>query len=203
MSMSYQAGIFRTRLLVGLLPLVFNGCAFGPVPFDIQGQAAPMINRDGTGAPLSVVVRLYQLRTQDAFSKLSFDMVSSGRSDSELLGSDLVAKRELIMVPGKKYLGFDQVLPDAKYVGIVALFRKPDTHYWRYLVDAQTVRSKGLRFGVAECYMTLEGATPAAIPGQPLNAKPACTVAQASQARPAAPARKSKAAKMRRMAQAQ
>lgn len=200
--MSYQAGSFRTRRLLAVLPLVFSGCAIGPVPIDIQGQAAPVINRDGNGAPLSVVVRVYQLRTQDAFNKLSFDMVSSGRSDSELLGSDLVGKTELIMVPGKKSLGFDKLLPEAKYLGIVALFRKPDAQYWRYLVDAQAVRSKGLRFSVQECYLTLEGMNPTAIPGQPLNAKPTCAAPQPPQAKSTVHTRKSKA-RMRRMVQSQ
>jgi len=149
------------------------GCA-GPKPYEIRGQAAPMINRNSNGAPLSVVVRLYQLKSQDTFNKLSFDLAASGRSDAELFGGDLVGKSEFIVVPGKKYTGNDIVLPDTKYVGIVAYFRKPDANYWRFLVDASTVRSKGMSFRVQDCYLELDGINPVAIPGQPPNAKPSC-----------------------------
>jgi type VI secretion system protein VasD len=160
-------------MAISLLSTLVAGCA-GPTPYEIRGQAAPMINRNSNGAPLSVVVKLYQLKSQEAFNKLSFDLASSGRNDNELFGSDLVAKSEFIVMPGRKYTGNDIVQPDTKYVGVIAYFRKPDAHYWRYLVDASTVRNKGLSFRVQECYLVLDGIKPTEIPGQPLNVTPSC-----------------------------
>jgi type VI secretion system protein VasD len=147
-----------------------------PAPFEISGQATPSINRDTNGAPLSVVVRLYQLKEREAFNKLSFDLLASGRSDSELFGSSLTGKSEFVMLPGTKYNAGDKVLPDTKYIGIVALFRKPDANHWRLLVDAKTVREKGLNFLVQDCSLALNGIKPVAIPGQALDAKPNCSV---------------------------
>lgn len=173
MTMEYQARFRRAVLAASLLPALLAGCV-GPTPYDIRGQAAPMINRNNNGAPLSVVVKLYQLKNRDAFNKLSFDMASSGRSDNELFGPELIGKSEFIVVPGRKYVGNDKVQSEANYIGIVAYFRKPDPHYWRYLVDASAVRSKGLSFKVQDCYLMLDGIKPTEIPGQPLNAKPSC-----------------------------
>lgn len=154
--------------------LILAGCASGPKTYEIRGEAAPVINRDASGKPLSVVVRVYQLKDAGEFSKLTFDNLASGRPESELLGQDLLEKNEVILVPGAKYAGTEKIKEEAKHVGVVAFFRQPDQHYWRYLVDADKVRSEGLTFRVQDCYLLLTNLKPSPIPGQPINAKPAC-----------------------------
>ncbi|WP_206047057.1 type VI secretion system lipoprotein TssJ, partial [Noviherbaspirillum denitrificans] len=76
------------------------GCASGPKTYEIKAVADPVINRDVSGRPLSVVVHLYQLKESGEFSKLTFDTVASGRPLSELLGKDLLEMSEVVMVPG-------------------------------------------------------------------------------------------------------
>jgi type VI secretion system protein VasD len=161
---------------LGLLVLAgLVGCASGPKTYEIKGEADPMINKDISGKPLSVVVRLYQLKDAEEFSRLTFDTLASGRPESELLGQDLLEKNEVILVPGAKYVGKEKLKDDAKYVGVVALFRQPDPHYWRYLVEADKVRAGGLSFKVQDCYLLLANLKPSPIPGQPANATPFCT----------------------------
>jgi len=106
-----------------------------PAKFEVSVEASPTINRDPNGDPLSVVIRLYQLKDKGEFSKLTFDVASSGRTDQELMGADFLGKEEFVMVPGAKYAKLDEVTPGTKFVGIVAFFRKPDPNYWRYLVS--------------------------------------------------------------------
>ncbi len=154
--------------------LVLAGCASGPKTYEIKGEADPIVNRDISGKPLSVVVHVYQLKDASEFSKLTFDTLASGRTAAELLGQDLLEKNEIMMVPGAKYASTDKLKEDTKHVGIVAFFRQPDPHYWRLLVDADKVRSDGLNFKVQDCYISLLSGKPTLIPGQPAQAKPTC-----------------------------
>lgn len=150
------------------------GCASGPKPYEIKATADPVINRDVSGRPLSVVVHIYQLKDAGEFSKLTFDMLASGRPLSDLLGKDLLEMSEVMLIPGGKHVGTDKVHQDAKHVGIVAFFRQPDQHYWRMLADADKVRSNGLNFRVQDCYLTLDTPKPSLIPGQPANPPAVC-----------------------------
>jgi type VI secretion system protein VasD len=164
--------VLVTTGLFGLL--VLAGCASGPKTYEIKGEADPVINRDISGMPLSVVVHVYQLKDAGEFSKLTFDTLASGRAVSDLLGKDLLEKNEVMLVPGTKYAGTEKISSEARHVGVVAFFRQPDQHAWRFLVDADKVRSSGLNFRVQDCYISLLGGKPSLIPGQPSDSKPVC-----------------------------
>jgi len=164
----------RTLAMALMGALTLLGCASGPKTFEIKGEADPVINRDISGKPLSVVVHLYQLKDAGEFTKLTFDMLASGRPVAELLGRDLLEKNEVMLVPGATHVGTDKINNDTKHIGIVAFFRQPDPHYWRLLVDASQVRNNGLSFRVRDCYLSLSHPKPTIIPGQPDNMVPAC-----------------------------
>ena len=151
--------------LPSLLALaLLSGCASGPKTYNITGEAEPVINRDISGRPLSVVVRIYQLKDATEFSKLTFDTLASGRPESQFLGADLLERNEVILVPGTRYTSNDKIKPEAKYIGVVAFFRQPDAHHWRFLVDTEQVRSKGLNFRVQDCYLVLNSPKPVPLP---------------------------------------
>jgi len=175
--MKISADNIAIRLLTFTTYLaLLGGCASTPEPkpYQIQANADPVINRDISGKPLSVVVRLYQLKQEKEFDQLTFDLATSNRTDAELFGESLLQRSELLLVPGTTHISTETILPDTKYLGVVAYFRKPDTHYWRYLIDAQQVREKGLNFQALDCYLRLKDIKAATIPGQPLDAKPTC-----------------------------
>ena len=161
-------------LCFGMGVLALGGCAAGPATYDVRGLADPVLNRDVSGKSLSVVVRLYQLKQPTEFSKLAFDSLASGRPETELLGADLIEKSEVVVLPGTQHISTEKLSENANYLGVVAFFRQPEPHYWRYLIPASQVRSKGVTFRLQDCYITLVDGKPAAIPGQPLNAKPEC-----------------------------
>ena len=174
--------VFSAILILSLILLV-TACSSPPKTFGIRGEGDPFLNRDINGKSLSVVVSVYQLKDAREFSKLTFDTLASGRSESELLGPALLEKSDAVVVPGGLYSGSEKLLEDTKFVGIVAFFRRPDPHYWRQLVDAETVRSQGLNFRVQDCYVVLAGTKGIALPGQPLNARPECGTASAQSPR--------------------
>lgn len=157
--------------------LFLSACATpqqGPKQYDIRANAEPVINRDAAGKPLSVVVRLYQLKQPNDFNQLTFDLAASGRSDAELLGTSMVQKNEVVLIPGGQFIDKELLAPDTKYVGVIAFFRRPDNNFWRYLIDAEEVKKKGLTLLIKDCYLSLQSPTPIAIPGQVLDAKPVC-----------------------------
>lgn len=116
----------------GMLVLGGFGCGKPKIPcplpsikIAVEGEATSTINRDANGDPLSVVVRVYHLEDKAEFAKLTFDLITSGRTDQELLGADFISRFEFVIVPG------------TKYIGVVAFFRKPDPNCWRYLVSME------------------------------------------------------------------
>lgn len=173
-------------LLSSLMSFGLAGCATAPKTYEIHGEAGSIVNRDSGGKSLSVAVRIYQLKEATEFSKLTFDTVASGRPESELLGDELLSQSEIIMIPSGKQSNKEALLDGAKYLGIVGLFRQPDRHYWRFLVEADKIRSDGLAFKIQDCYLVLLSPKPAAIPGQPAGSPPSCTeVSQPMAANPA------------------
>lgn len=167
-------------LVVAALLSLLNGCATAPEPapapkpYEVRANADAVINRDISGKPLSVVVRLYQLKQAKEFDLLTFDLATSTRTDAELFGDSLIKRSEILMVPGTTHISTQMLLPETKYLGVVAFFRRPDPQYWRFLIDADQIRAKGLSFQALDCYLRLNEMKPTSIPGQPLDAKPTC-----------------------------
>lgn len=154
--------------------LTFTGCASGPTQYQINASANPLINRDTSGEPLSVVIHLYQLRGRSAFDQLSFDTAANSRDEREVFGDEFIARTEMVVVPGATQTLADKLASDARYVGITGLFRQADGQNWRYLVDAKAVRRKGLHFVVEDCHLKMLEPDPLTIPGQVAGHYPQC-----------------------------
>jgi type VI secretion system protein VasD len=152
------------------------GFAHGPEDYALKGVADALLNRDINGQSLSVVVRLYQLSGKTEFTRLTFDAVASGRSDTELFPKELVAANEVVLVPADTQEITDKLLPETRYVGMVGFFRRPDTQNWRFLVDARAVRNEGLNFAVRDCYFAAIQPKPEPIPGQSAGYTPECAM---------------------------
>lgn len=174
-----------------ILAMASGGCgapkALPSAQVAVEGEAAPTINRDAHGDPLSVVVRVYHLKDKAEFSRLTFDMATSGRPDEELLGPDFLGRSEVVVVPGNLFRKTMDLAPGTNYLGIVAFFRKPDPNHWRCLVSKEQLRMTHadrkawqgrklplLAFKVQDCFLSLTTCRPEPIPGLPPNAKPEC-----------------------------
>lgn len=168
-------GTLRAALVATLA--IFASACSGPSAVTYQGQAGPNINRDERGRPLSVVVHVHQLKSSQAFSRLTSEALASGKSEAELLGADLLASRELVLLPGSKFEVEEEIREDTRYIGVVGFFRRPDPQFWRLLLDADAVRSKDLQLKVEDCYLQAIKPLHTPIPGQPKVFRASCPAA--------------------------
>lgn len=154
--------------------LFLSGCASNEAVL-VSGDAAAQLNRDSRGKPLSVVVRIYQLKSDRAFNRLSMEALAAGKPDKELLAPELLEMREMTLLPGARVTVSDFVVsPEASHIGLVAMFRQPDRHFWRLLFDANAVRSKGLQFVAEDCYLRAVKPPASLLPGQPKSLQVEC-----------------------------
>lgn len=87
------------------------------------------LNPDRKGVPLPVVVRVYQLNDKGAFESATFNQI--WKNDEGILGGTLLTRNELILNPASKNKVELDRHEQAKYVGIVAVFRNPVDRKWR------------------------------------------------------------------------
>jgi type VI secretion system protein VasD len=131
------------------------------------------------------VLYIYQLKDRQAFARLTFEDFLSGKSDADLLGEELINKTERVMLPGTKESLNAALLPDTRFVGVVAMYRLPAPQQWRYLIPAEQIREKSFwRFSdqknisirLHDCYMTVDGVELDLIPGQRSDLPTTCSV---------------------------
>jgi type VI secretion system protein VasD len=112
-----------------LLVLTMVACSGPMVRLDLKSDAT--LNPDRKGDPLPVVVRVYQLNDKGAFESATFNQL--WKNDAAILGKTMLTRNELILNPASN----DKVELDrheqAKYVGVVAVFRNPVDRRWRAL----------------------------------------------------------------------
>jgi type VI secretion system protein VasD len=115
-----------------MLMLTFAGCASAPpkpTTAEIRIAVADNVNPDAGGRPSPLVLHLYELTSMAAFQ--GADLFSLLERDKETLGSELRAKEELILQPGKVVRIDRQLHADTRHVAVVAAFRGWETAVWR------------------------------------------------------------------------
>jgi len=100
-----------------------------PAKLHIDVTAAADSNLGPGGKPLPVVVRIYELKGQGAFTTADFFALYD--KDAEVLGSELIARDEVTLAPGQSLPIERPLKPDATYLGAVAAFRDIDRAHWR------------------------------------------------------------------------
>ena len=116
---------------IAVLCLVFSllawGCS-GP-RVDLGLSSTANLNLNSFDEPLPVVTRVYQLADDQAFQKATFEQL--WKNDLMTLGDALLTKDEIVMDPAAQqkltYMRHEQ----ARFVGVVAIFRQPEDVQWR------------------------------------------------------------------------
>jgi type VI secretion system protein VasD len=137
-----------TRFFVGLIFLLllvpFAACgAKKPVQISVAISAVSNLNPDSSGNPLSVVVRIYQLKDRGRFERADYDAL--WKNEKETLADDLIQQVERVLRPGSQEIVAFQGNPAAAFIGVVALFRNPSGDSWRKVIP---ISSKVGKFSV-------------------------------------------------------
>ena len=149
--------ITRASLLL-LLALSVAGCGKSPIVLarpkpatsPLMISASADTNPDANGRPSPVVVRLYQLKADDAFVNAEFFPLFD--DDMKVLGPALVSRDEYVLAPAEKRMVEVAVSDDTKFLGAVAAFRDIRNAEWRVLVP---VTRKGLNVAVERTRVVL------------------------------------------------
>lgn len=127
----------------------------------VQTHAGTGLNADDKGRALAVTMKFYRLKDATAFTQASYEALSSYEKERTALGGDLVDVKEATLLPGQEFqrsLTMDQ---DAKYIGVVVLFRRPFPDRWRFVFSGKEAgNQKGIVLGVHNCAMTVSKGTP-------------------------------------------
>ncbi|MEQ2026261.1 type VI secretion system lipoprotein TssJ [Xenorhabdus szentirmaii] len=89
---------------------------------DFTPRAA--LNTDGDQAPLTTMVRVYQLKDRKAFDGADYQQLL--RQDEVILKNDLLAQQAVLVMPDGS-VSLDMPMEnDTQFVAVVGLFRVPD-----------------------------------------------------------------------------
>ena len=106
------------------------------------------------GQSLSLVVRIYQLRSAQSFEVMTYKQANASDAGKAALGDDLVSMSEVTLLPGKSY-ELPQTAPgEVTAIGVIGLFHAPAVNRWRLSFDARASSSAGIRIGVHACSLT-------------------------------------------------
>jgi type VI secretion system protein VasD len=119
---------------IAILCSLLAACG-GPSPtrLAMTVTASSQLNPNSDNQPSPTVVSIYDLKSQTTFMSASFDDLFY--NDTATLGGDLLAHRQLNMLPGRTLTLKDEAAPGTTFVGVVAGFRMPQGAAWRGVLE--------------------------------------------------------------------
>lgn len=129
---------------------------------------AQNLNAGNGKKALALVVKVYYLRSLDRFNTAPFNDFLSKSKARAALGSDLLDSREMLLLPGQRYISTEHLPLNARYLGVVALFRTPAVKRWRFAYDVTGSENSGITLGMHSCAMSsTSGALVTELPNDP------------------------------------
>ena len=125
-----------------------------PVEVPLKIHAGERLNTSRNGQPLSLVLRVYTLRSPERLKSLTHARLIPPEGDRDALGEDLVAMRELVLIPGRSYELTLKVTGEADTIGIAGLFRAPHADRWKLAFNARRSADGGIVVGAHACALT-------------------------------------------------
>lgn len=116
--------------------------------------AGEQLNTTSDGKSLSLVMKIYVLRSPERLTMLTYPEISTPDSEKEALGDSLISVREITVIPGKSYDLQLKVPGEANTIGIVGMFRAPFAYRWKLAFDTKNSFDTGLIVGAHACALT-------------------------------------------------
>lgn len=140
------------------------------------------LNTNGGGQSLSTVVRIYQLKTPQAFEQLSYAQFQS--DDLDGLKADLLATKDVVLRPDAAASISEPMKEETQYVGVVALFRDSGkSAAWKLVIPKKQWKSTDpVKIVAYNNVLELAGAKPGLDkPQAPQQSIPAAPIPAASE----------------------
>lgn len=115
----------KMAVLIWVALFVLAGCG-NMVKVDVKSDKN--LNIVGSGSPLPVVVRVYQLSDDSAFKSAGFRDL--WKKDAEVLGATLLSSKEIVMQPDSSQKISVPLDEKTKFVAVFAAFRNSDAAKW-------------------------------------------------------------------------
>ena len=136
----------------------FSACSKGiitpaPTRIVLEIETSGTINPDLQRIPSPVVVRFYQLKSPLKF--VEADFISLYENDKQVLGEDLVHRREILLRPNdKKFIDFE-VGDAVKAIAGLAAFRQHQAGRWSALVMIESHKTTTIHVSVTGTTITM------------------------------------------------
>ena len=161
-----QGGVLDKSLeAIGLKkPDALDGLKAVPLPQPtkvmLRIHAGEQLNVDAQKRSLSLVVKVYKLRSANAFLAAPYKTFGSPEQERVAFGSDVLDVRELVLTPGQRHEVLETLPPDASHLAVVALFRAPAEGRWRFAFGAKGVEKSGITLGLHGCAISVATGSP-------------------------------------------
>jgi type VI secretion system protein VasD len=100
-----------------------------PVPLAGTISAAADLNPSATQRPSPLVVRIYELRSDTAFSRADF--IALYQAEQATIGADLVLKDEFMLTPGESRAYQRTLSIETRYLAVFGAYRNVERAVWR------------------------------------------------------------------------
>jgi type VI secretion system protein VasD len=126
--------------------------------------ASDSLNLNASGRSLSLVVRVYKLRSTTAFLSAPYETFGNTAKEKEVLSDELIEVKELVLLPGQRRQINERWAREAPYVGVVGLFIDPAPQRWRYAFELETFQfDEGFVLGAHSCTLSVASGNPVGI----------------------------------------
>ncbi len=107
---------------------LLTACSF-PTKIDSEISVSRDSNPDASGRPSPLVVRIYELKSDDVFNKADFYMLYD--DEEATLGGDLLLRKEFKLSPGTTHEMIYKAHDQTRYLGVIAAYRNINQARWR------------------------------------------------------------------------
>ena len=122
-------GVYGIIALLALSACSMGGLFSSEPRVGITLQASANVNPNPEGQASPIVVRLYELKSLDAFSGEDFFALYD--NEKSVLGEQLLAKEEIELKPGETRQIAHEVNPATRFMGVIAAYRDIDHAKWQ------------------------------------------------------------------------
>jgi len=119
-----------------------GGCG-GSASIHANVVAASDVNPDARGRPSPIAIKVFELKSLAPFE--TADFFSLFEKDKQTLGAELLARDELTLTPGERTLIARDLMPETRYVGVVAAYRDLERATWRAVVPTPPKKTTSIK----------------------------------------------------------